>query len=176
MSRPDSLWSNFSADPRDPSAEKLRASDRDRELVTSLLAECYADGRLDRQEYDERLELVGRAKTLGELPPAVVDLVPQTVARRDDLTFSSDEMNQRAVRAYEASRREALSSLLVLTVVLSAIWYVVSGDGFYWPVFVLLVAGANLMRLLVHKQDMIEKERRRLEARRRKSIDPPAET
>ena len=41
-----------------------------------VLAEAFADGRLDRQEFDERSDAVGAIRTLGELPGVIADLVP----------------------------------------------------------------------------------------------------
>lgn len=140
-----------------------------------LLAEAYADGRLNREEYDERADVAGRARTLGELPTIVADLVRQVPPRADSLArASTEELRERALRAYEASRREAFSGVVTVAAVLSVIWFV-TGGGFYWPVFVILVGGANLLRVLLHKQDIVEKEQRRLERRQRKSLEPPAE-
>lgn len=170
-------WEDFSVDPRDPATESLRASDRDRELVLGVLAEAYADGRLNREEYDERAEAVRNARTLGELPPTVADLVLQTPPRGDELArASSAQLHEHALRAYEATRREALSGLVVITVVLSGIWYVVTGAGFYWPIFVVLAAGANLLRVLLHKGDIVERERRRLERRRQARLEASGDT
>ena len=45
---------DFTEDPRRPDAAALRASDRDRDVVLGVLAEGYADGRLTKEEYDER--------------------------------------------------------------------------------------------------------------------------
>ena len=50
----------------------------DRDIVLRALADAYAEGRLDRSEYDERAETVTAAKTLGELPVVLDDLVPMT--------------------------------------------------------------------------------------------------
>lgn len=170
-------WEDFSVDPRDPATESLRASDRDRELVLGVLAEAYADGRLNREEYDERAEAVRNTRTLGELPPTVADLVLQTPPRGDELArASSEQLHEHALRAYEATRREALSGLVVITVVLSGIWYVVTGAGFYWPIFVVLAAGANLLRVLLHKGDIVERERRRLERRRQERLEASGDT
>lgn len=168
-------WGDFSADPRDPAAASLRASDRDREIVLGLLAESYADGRLNREEYDERVDVVSRARTLGELPPTVADLVPQTAPRGGALgRASAEELHERALRAYEATRRRAFSGLLITTVTLSVIWFVF-GAGFYWPIFVILFGGANLLRVLVNKPDIVEEEQRRLEREQRKSLERPAD-
>lgn len=52
----------------------MRASDADRDRVAEALREAYAEGRLDVEEHNERLDLVYKAKTLGELSPLLSDL------------------------------------------------------------------------------------------------------
>lgn len=47
------VWGSFAHDPREPAVAPLRASDADREVIHGVLAEAFADGRLDRSEYDE---------------------------------------------------------------------------------------------------------------------------
>ncbi len=176
MTSPASMpWGEFSADPRDPASAPLRASDRDRDVVLGVLAEAYADGRLTRAEYDERVDAVGRTRTLGELPGPVADLVPLTPPRPgDDLVrASTDELHRRALDAYAAHRRSAATGLAMTTAVLTVIWFV-AGHGFYWPVFVILFAGLNLVKVLANKGEMVAKEQRKLEEQRRRSIDPPA--
>jgi len=54
----------------------LRASDADRDQVAALLAAAYAEGRLTREEHDERLEQVLSARTFDDLIPLTTDLVP----------------------------------------------------------------------------------------------------
>ncbi|HET9126648.1 MAG TPA: DUF1707 domain-containing protein [Propionibacteriaceae bacterium] len=61
--------------PPDPAS--LRASDHDRQLVADLITAAYADGRITRDELDERLEAVWNARTFGELTPITSDLVSQ---------------------------------------------------------------------------------------------------
>lgn len=60
----------------DPFSEalRMRASDADREKVADVVRDAYADGRLTRDEVDERLASVYRAMTYGELVPIVADL------------------------------------------------------------------------------------------------------
>ncbi len=77
------------------------------------------------------------------------------------------------MQAYQASLRRALSGLVTTTLVLTAIWFVLSGDGFYWPVFVVLAASANLLRVLFNRRDLIEQEQRRLERKQRKRLESP---
>jgi hypothetical protein len=52
----------------------MRASDADRDRVADALREAYAEGRLDVDEHNERIDLAYRAKTFGELSPLVSDL------------------------------------------------------------------------------------------------------
>lgn len=57
-------------------AERTRASDRDRDRTAELLSEHHAAGRLDPDEFAERLDKVYQARTLGELDELVADLPP----------------------------------------------------------------------------------------------------
>ncbi|MFE2290326.1 DUF1707 domain-containing protein [Streptomyces sp. NPDC059452] len=52
----------------------LRASDADRDRIADILREAMAEGRLTADEHAERVDLVYRAKTVGELQPLVRDL------------------------------------------------------------------------------------------------------
>jgi hypothetical protein len=53
----------------------LRASDADREKVASVLSTAYAEGRLTREEHEERLDQLLAAKTFDDLIPITRDLV-----------------------------------------------------------------------------------------------------
>ncbi|MFD9795802.1 DUF1707 domain-containing protein [Streptomyces sp. NPDC059070] len=52
----------------------MRASDAERERVAEALREAVAEGRLDMEEFEERLEAAYKARTHGELAPLVRDL------------------------------------------------------------------------------------------------------
>jgi len=56
---------------RDPT---LRASDSEREQTADRLRRSHADGRLDVQEFQDRLDRCYAAKTAGELSELVADL------------------------------------------------------------------------------------------------------
>ncbi|MFJ3229498.1 DUF1707 domain-containing protein [Streptomyces sp. NPDC086787] len=58
----------------DARAPELRASDADRERVTEVLRDALAEGRLDMEEFEERLEATYKARTYGELTPITRDL------------------------------------------------------------------------------------------------------
>ena len=175
----DPVWGRFTQDPRNPGAAALRAADRDRDVVLQVLAEAYADGRLDRQEYDERAESTSHAKTLGELPPLIADLVPQTPrGPSSDLALATpQELDNRAEAAYATSRRNAVSGMVIPTVITFVIWFAINfgSDGwqfsFPWPVFVALGTGINLLRVLLHKQDLIAEERDKLEKKQRQALE-----
>ena len=53
----------------------LRASDADRDQVATLLSTAYAEGRLSREEHDERIDQLMAAKTFADLLPITRDLV-----------------------------------------------------------------------------------------------------
>src|SRR5918997_3568967 len=53
----------------------LRASDTDRDQVATVLSSAYAEGRLSKDEHDERLEQLMGAKTFDDLIPLTADLV-----------------------------------------------------------------------------------------------------
>jgi hypothetical protein len=61
----------------------LRASDADRDQVAERLRHATAEGRLNPDELEERLEAVFAARTYGELDGLVADLPGQPVRRRE---------------------------------------------------------------------------------------------
>ncbi|MGW1213529.1 DUF1707 SHOCT-like domain-containing protein [Streptomyces sp. NPDC002499] len=58
----------------DDAVPELRASDADRERVSEILRDALAEGRLDMEEFEERLEATYKARTYGELTPITRDL------------------------------------------------------------------------------------------------------
>ena len=61
------------------SDQHLRVSDAERQAVTDRLAEHFADGRLDRAEFDDRVGRAMNAKTRADLSGLFTDL-PETGA------------------------------------------------------------------------------------------------
>lgn len=61
-------------------APELRASDADRERVAEVLRDALTEGRLDMEEFEERLEATYKARTYGELAPITRDLPAGEVA------------------------------------------------------------------------------------------------
>lgn len=53
---------------------RVRASDEDRDAIAGRLSAALSEGCLDLSEYERRLDLAMRARTLGELTPLTADL------------------------------------------------------------------------------------------------------
>lgn len=163
-------WGEFTQDPRSPEAAGLRAGDRDRDVVLRVLADGYADGRLTKDEYDERADATAAAKTLGELPPLIIDLVPHTPQSSTGRALAtSDELHRRAVGRWEEQRREALTGFLIANVVCWVIW-AATGFGFPWAIFVTLGTGIMLLQVQLRRKDIVAQELRRLEKKQQKAL------
>jgi uncharacterized Tic20 family protein len=55
---------------------QLRVTNQDRELAVEQIKAAFAEGRLDKDEMDERLDLAMNARTYGDLAPIIQDLRP----------------------------------------------------------------------------------------------------
>ena len=64
----------------------LRASDNDRDQVATVLSTAYAEGRLTKDEHDERLGRAMSARTFDELIPLTHDLVVGTPPQKKYIT------------------------------------------------------------------------------------------
>ena len=143
----------------------MRASDRDRAVIETVLADAFAEGRLTRDEYDERTETALASRTLGELVPLVRDLPVGPSSRS-----GSGHLRDQAVRKWQADRREALLGLIGLSALLWTIWAVTMWGEFPWPLFPVGFALMNLVRIVVNKNDIIEEHTRKLEKKERKEL------
>ncbi len=180
MSDPDA-WAGFAHDPRDPAHAGLRASDQERDLVRQMLAAGFADGRLDRDELDERDDALAVTRTLGELVPLVSDLVPlHPVVRRpgDALVEAGPaDLRRRAETTWEAERRNALLSLIGASLVCWAIWVATSFSGgsfevdFPWPLVVSAALLARVVRIQMTRQQAITDEVHRLARKQAKALE-----
>jgi hypothetical protein len=99
----------------------LRASDAERERVAQLLRDSAGEGRLDMDELDERLERVYAARTHGELQRVTRDLPAPPRSRE-----------------LVSERRTRVPTTFVwISALLIAIW-VLTGFGYFWPVWPML--------------------------------------
>jgi hypothetical protein len=167
-----SIWERFTLDPRLEENARLRAADRDRDVVNDLLGTAYSEGRLTPEELDERSDRVANARTLGELPAVIDDLVAPSGATSPVVRDKRAE----AERRYLRQRQEALWTFLTPTLICWVIWSATMFGGFPWPLFVMIGTGLNFVRLATSREstiqsiehDLEKKERRRLEAKRSK--------
>ena len=162
-------WEEFERDPRSPDLAPLRASDRDRDLALRILSDAYAEGRLARDEFDERADAVNAARTLGELPAQLVDLVPATAIKPGAAIGQADH-RQRAIAKYERERREALWTFLSVSGVCWVIWIATGADSFLWPLFPMIFTGLNAGRVIFQREDIISGDIRRREKREAKAL------
>jgi hypothetical protein len=166
------FWDQFERDPRAAENAPLRASDRERDVVHELLGTAYADGRLDREEFDARADQVGASRTLTDLPPIVGDLVStsSTLSARRPA-----QLREEAERRYRRERQEALFSFLTPTLICWVIWawVLLAGHGtpFPWPLFVTLGTGMRWFRMLGNPEDHIVSIQRGLEKRQARELE-----
>ncbi len=108
---------------------RMRASDADRDATANVLRRHYTEGRLDAQEYDERIERCYAAKTLAELDELFGDL-PRVETREPE--------PGRVRHAYRPPWRLAVVAPVVIAlVVISAL----TGAHLFWlawPLFFVL--------------------------------------
>jgi len=175
---PGEVWGSFSHDPRDATHAVLRASDADREIVRDVLTDGYSDGRLDRTEYDERSAQVLAARTLGELPPIVVDLLPElpvVVGPGSDLVLAAPaDLRRMAEESWLSERRNALWSFVGPTLICWAIWVAVNWNSglqgaFPWPLIVMAATGVHALRTVLGRREYLAAEVRRLEKKQAKA-------
>lgn len=174
------VWTSFTRNPRDPRCAALRASDHDRVLVQQVLDEAYADGRLDRAEYDERTVAARGVRVLGDLTPLLRDLVAPPAPGAGSLVHASrGDLERLAHRAWQTRRREAVFSFLGSSLVTTAIWFATCfRDGafdpyFFWPAFVIAFSLLHLVRTASSRREIVDQEVRRLEKRRDKEQRKP---
>jgi hypothetical protein len=166
----EAFWESFRLDPRQPGHTSLRASDADREIVRAVLADAYADGRLTREEYDDRLNALYGSRTLGEVPSLVSDLVPPDGPPAVPAPPLTADLRTRGARKWRKDVEESLASFLVPSIICIVIWIAVTGRGFFWPVFPMLVTGLNLVKTVVQRESVIQREVLRLEEQAAKDV------
>lgn len=156
----------------------LRAADADRNVIEQLLGEAFAEGRLDRQEYDERLDATLAARTLGELPPMLADLLPErpllprathgsTYGRGDP---AQAELRARGEEHFLAERRSALLGFLGPTLICWVIWWLTMFGEFPWPAIVMAATFVNLLRVQLNREQIVGSQMRRIQRKRDKQL------
>jgi hypothetical protein len=167
-----SIWRRFEHDPRDPTYATMRASDRDRAVVHDVLVESYGDGRIDREEFDERSSQVTAAKTYADLVPPIRDLTADALSARV-ATVPTADLERQARRYYGEQVRDSFFGFLIPNLICWAIWFLTGHDGFIWPIFVLIPTAGNVLRVGASKRSIIESRIEKLERKQAKALEPP---
>jgi hypothetical protein len=115
----------------------LRASDAEREAVVARLREHGAAGRLDVVELEERIGAAYAAKTRGELVWLLEDLP----------ALGTPTPVRRTPSRHAQGSGDELRVFAGVSLLLCAIW-LVSGAGYFWPVWVMIWWGAALLMKL----------------------------
>jgi uncharacterized protein DUF1707 len=142
------------ADPR------IRASDEDRDRAATLLREHHAAGRLDAEEFNERLDKAYQAKTVGDLDDIMSDLPAIDLYRLPDATLrrhgrptpGAGSLVEASAQAgavvghgrFSQAWMAAWSSWFTVSLVCFVIW-ALSGAGYLWPLWVAGPWGAVML-------------------------------
>ena len=119
-----------------------RAGDRDREKTAARLGQALAQGYLQLDEYEQRVEKAFQTQTTGDLKQLLADLPLDRIRRADPRC--------RAARAAAARLgvRIHLAAYLAMTVIVLAVWAAVAvttGASYFWPIWPILGAAIGLV-------------------------------
>ena len=117
---------------------ELRLSDADRDVASEFLRKHFAEGRLTLEEMEDRLAVVYAAKTGSDLAGIFDDLPAEP-------TVAPAVPSGPPVRPRPPSRAlaEQLRVYLLVNALMVAIW-LMSGGGYFWPVWVIVPWGFAL--------------------------------
>ena len=122
-----------------------RAGDRDRQKTATRLGQALAQGYLQLDEYDQRVQKVFQTHAAGELTDLLADLPLDRIRRADP--------RRRAARAAAARMgvRIHFAAYLAMTVIVLAVWAALAGTtattgaAYFWPVWPILGAAIGLI-------------------------------
>jgi hypothetical protein len=158
MESGSAVWAGFSVDPRKPASADLRATDADRDHAADVLREAFADGRLNRDEYEARSGTVLGTRKIGDFSALLADLVPS-----DEVVSAaslSAALRVKAVVRYERELRSARNGWIFVTTLCVAIWAATGlasgGLAFFWPVFPMIGVGIGYFSMRLNREERIE--------------------
>lgn len=156
----DQFWESFTSDPRIPANQPMRATDADRELVRTLLADAYADGRLTTEEHDDRVGRLLGSRTLGDLPGLVSDLVhttaPPVPATMPATSAAPPTLREQGVAHWRKEVQESVAAWVVPSLICTIIW-IATGAGYFWPIFPIVFIGINPLQTLLRREPIIQR-------------------
>jgi hypothetical protein len=138
----------------------VRASDTDRDRAAALLREHHAAGRLDPEEFSERLDRAFAARTVGEIDGLLRDLPSIDLYRLPDaaLTRRPRQNQPRPTRGRgRGAWRAAWGVWFTVGLVCFVIWGLTTAPGYVWPLWVVgpwgvIMAGGWLTTTAVRGQ------------------------
>ncbi|OBI09285.1 hypothetical protein A5714_20000 [Mycobacterium sp. E2462] len=118
------------------------AGNRDRERTADLLGQALAQGYLQLNDYDQRLQAIYQTHTAHELRQLLGDLPLDHIRRHDP--------RRRAARIAAARRgvRAHLAAYLAMVVIVLTVWAAVAlttDATYFWPIWPILGAGIGLV-------------------------------
>jgi hypothetical protein len=121
----------------------IRASDEERQRVVDQLGEHHVAGRLDQDEFDERMRSAYTAKTLGDLA-ALMDDLPHATPEAKPAPRPTEGHRSRTTAMRGAFASWASTAVLVLVIWLAT--SVATGHmTYFWPFWVVGPWGAVLL-------------------------------
>ena len=120
-----------------PTENRMRTSDQEREQVATILRAAMTEGRLTLEEGEERLAATYATKYRDELGPLTADL-PDGGRRALAETPEAKLATRRGLRRHA-------SFVIVLAAFLTSLW-VLSGAHFFWPAIPLVFLVMGLIR------------------------------
>jgi Domain of unknown function (DUF1707)/2TM domain len=119
-----------------------RAGDRDRQQTAARLGQALAQGYLQINEYEERVQAAFQTQTTGELRELLADLPVERIRRTDP--------RRRAARvaAARVGVRIHLGAYVAMTIVVLTIWAAVAvttDAAYFWPIWPILGGAIGLI-------------------------------
>jgi DUF1707 SHOCT-like domain/2TM domain len=119
-----------------------RAGDRDRQKTAARLGQALAQGYLQINEYDQRVQAAFQTQTTGELRELLADLPVERIRRADP--------RRRAARVAAAriGVRIHLGAYVAMTIVVLTIWAAVAvttDASYFWPIWPILGGAIGLI-------------------------------
>ncbi|HEX2399357.1 MAG TPA: DUF1707 domain-containing protein [Mycobacterium sp.] len=125
-----------------PTAQPVRAGDREREKTADHLGQALAQGYLAMDEYETRLQAAFAANTAPELRRLVADLPLAELWRNDP------RRREARMRAARRGVQFHLAGYLAMVVIVLAVWLAVgltAGAWYFWPIWPILGAGIGVV-------------------------------
>src|SRR5258708_33594977 len=127
----------------------LRIGDADREAGGATLREEYAEGRLSREEFNQRLDAVFASTTQSQLNHITQDL-PHVAAPAPSLPVTAGASRERGRREYQSGRSRGRLGLFPVIIAALATWLLIFDMHlrmFPWPgklaIFLAILAGVR---------------------------------